>query len=197
MNELKIEKLIKKIEGTLDHSRYHHTIGVMYTAGAMAMRYQADLDSALLAGLLHDCAKGYSSEKKIKLCEKHHLGISEAEKKNPGLLHAKLGAYLAKEKYGVTDTNILHAIKYHTTGCPDMNLMDKIIYIADYIEPNRNEAPNLDKIRYLAFTDIDECLYTILKASLAYLKKKDEVIDPMTEETYLYYKKLFNKSEEE
>lgn len=197
MNEVKIEKLIKKIEGTLDQSRYQHTIGVMYTAGAMAMRYQADLDSALIAGLLHDCAKGYSSEKKIKLCEKHHLGISQAERKNPGLLHAKLGSYLAKEKYGITDPDILHAIQYHTTGCPDMNLMDKIIYIADYIEPNRNEAPNLDKIRYLAFTDIDECLYTILKDSLAYLKKKDEVIDPMTEETYLYYKTLFHKSEEE
>lgn len=193
MSEVKIERIMRKVGEQLDKQRYQHTIGVMYTAGAMAMRYNADLESALLAGLLHDCAKGYSSEKKLKLCEKHHIEISEAERKNPGLLHAKLGAYMASERYDVKDPKILHAIQYHTTGCPDMNLLDKIIYIADYIEPNRCEAPNLDEIRHLAFVDIDECLYTILKASLEYLREKDEVIDPMTEASYLYYKELFKK----
>jgi predicted HD superfamily hydrolase involved in NAD metabolism len=108
-------------------------------------------------------------------------------------LHAKLGAYLAKADYGIDDEEILDAIRWHTTGRPEMTQLDKIIYIADYIEPNRNQAPNLDEIRRLARVNLDECLYTILKATLAYLETKKDVIDPMTEQTYLYYKKLLNK----
>ena len=89
--------------------------------------------------------------------------------------------------YQIENTEILDAVSCHTTGRPHMTLLDKIIYIADYIEPGRCEAPDLQEIRRLAFTDIDECLYTILHASLEYLKSKSEVIDPLTEQTYLYY----------
>ena len=74
-----------------------------------------------------------------------------------------------------------------------MTLLDKIIYIADYIEPGRNQAPNLAEIRRLAMVNLDECLYTILEASLAYLKTRSEVVDQMTEQTYLYYKEFLNK----
>lgn len=94
---------------------------------------------------------------------------------------------MAKEIYRIENTEILDAISCHTTGRPHMTLLDKIIYIADYIEPGRCEAPDLQEIRRLAFADIDECLYTILCASLEYLKSKSEVIDPLTEQTYLYY----------
>ena len=144
MSQLKLEKMKKRVSSHLDKERYEHTLGVMYTAGAMAMRYHVDLEKALIAGLLHDCAKGLSSDKKLKLCEKYQLTVSESERKNPGLLHAKLGAYIAKTKYGIDDMEIVDAIAYHTTGRPEMTLLDKIVYIADYIEPNRNEAPNLD-----------------------------------------------------
>ena len=85
----------------LDQNRYEHTLGVMYTAGALAMRYEADLEDAMIAGLLHDCAKCIPSAQKIELCRKYNLNISEAEQKNSGLLHAKLGAYLAKEIYRI------------------------------------------------------------------------------------------------
>lgn len=193
MSQTKLDKIRKKIQMHQDGARYEHTIGVMYTAGALAMRYEEDMEKALIAGLLHDCAKGYSADKKIALCKKYHLPISNSEKKNPGLLHAKLGAYLAKEKYEIEDQEILDAITCHTTGRPDMTMMDKILYIADYIEPNRDQAPNLETLRHLAFVDLDECLYQILEASLLYLQSKDEVIDPMTEQTYLYYKELFQK----
>lgn len=188
MAQYKIDEIKQKVQTYLDQIRYEHTMGVMYTAAAMAMRYGADLEKATLAGLLHDCAKCIPSKEKLQLCEKHSIPVSEAESKNPGLLHAKLGAFLAKSKYGVEDQEILDAITYHTTGRPEMTLLDKIVYIADYIEPNRKEAPNLDKVRALAFTDIDACLYVILEDSLAYLHTKNEVIDPMTEQTYLYYK---------
>ncbi len=193
MTQQKFDKMKKRVQDHLDKERYEHTMGVMYTAAAMAMCYQVNMEKALIAGLLHDCAKCLSSDKKLKLCEKYGITISESERKNPGLLHAKLGAYIAKAKYDIKDQEIIDAITYHTTGRPAMTLLDKIVYIADYLEPNRNMAPNLEEVRRLAFQNIDECLYLILKDSLAYLETKSEVIDPMTEETYCYYKKELNK----
>ena len=159
----------------------------------MAMRYDEDVEKALLAGLLHDCAKCISGENKIKLCNKYHLSVSEVEKKNPSLLHAKLGAFLAAKKYHIKDKDVINAIASHTTGCPNMTLLDKIIYIADYIEPGRKELPNMAEVRKLAFTDINECLYRILEDSLVYLSSKNISVDPMTEKTYLYYKNKLNK----
>ncbi len=193
MRQLKIEKIKKKLRRHLDKQRYEHTLGVMYTSAALAMVYRTDINKALLAGLLHDCAKCIPGEKKVRLCEKYGLSVNQAEKKNPGLLHSKLGAYLAKAKYGVEDQEILDAICYHTTGRPQMTLLDKIIYIADYIEPNRCEAPNLEDARRMAFVDIDACLYMILKDSLSYLESKSWAIDSMTEKTFQYYQEEIMK----
>ncbi len=111
-----ILKMQKKVKRYLDKDRYDHTIGVMHTAGCLAMRYGANLEQALTAGLLHDCAKCVPSDEKIKLCEKNHIEISDAEYKNPGLLHAKLGAFFAREKYGIENEEILRSIESHTTG---------------------------------------------------------------------------------
>ena len=191
----KIRKMQKKLKPHLDKDRYSHTLGVMYTAAALAMCHGADLDQALTAGLLHDCAKCIPGETKIRLCRRYHLNISEAEQKNPSLLHAKLGALMAAKKYHVRDRDILNAIASHTTGRPHMSVLEKIIYIADYMEPGREELPNMGDVRKLAFQDLEECLYRILKDSLAYLNSKDMVIDPMTEKTYLYYKKKLGKEE--
>lgn len=193
--EHKISKLQHKLKGELDRARYEHTMGVMYTAAALAMCYGADIEQAMLAGLLHDCAKCISSGKKIKLCEKYRLEISEVEYKNPSLLHAKLGAFLAAKKYHIKDREILNAISGHTTGRPGMSLLEKIIYIADYMEPGREELPNMAEVRKLAFQDIDACLYRILKDSLSYLKSRDITIDTMTEKTYEYYKNQLKKEE--
>lgn len=120
--------------------------------------------------------------------KKTDILISSVERENPFLLHAKLGALLAKTEYDVTDPLILHAIKVHTTGEPDMNILDKIIYIADYIEPNRNKAANLDCVRELAFHDLDVCMAEILHDTLVYLKKRGGNIDPTTQMTYEFYK---------
>lgn len=189
---LKIQHTLKK---ELDENRYHHTLGVMYTSASMAMRYDVDVQKALYAGLLHDCAKCIPSDKKIHLCEKYGLPVSSVEKKNPSLLHARLGAYLAHEKYGVKDEEIICAIESHTTGRPGMSMLEKIVYIADYIEPGRRELPNMADVRQLAFRDIDECLYRILKDSLAYLDSKNITVDPMTQRTYDYYKKEMGKED--
>ncbi|WP_418540475.1 bis(5'-nucleosyl)-tetraphosphatase (symmetrical) YqeK [Massilistercora timonensis] len=191
----KIQKMQKKLKSHLDKERYEHTLGVMYTAAAMAMCHGEDMEKALTAGLLHDCAKCIPGDKKLRLCGRYHLSISEAEASNPSLLHAKLGAYLAAKKYHVRDRDILNAIASHTTGRPDMSTLEKIIYIADYMEPGRDELPNMAEVRRLAFHDLDGCLYRILKDSLAYLKTRDMTIDPMTEKTYRYYKKVLGKEE--
>lgn len=182
-----IRKIRKKLEKSLDSKRYEHTLGVAYTASALAMCSGEDAEKALLAGLLHDCAKCISNEKKISICEKNKITITEIERKNPFLLHAKAGCYLAKKQFHIRDTDILNAILYHTTGRPQMSQLEKIIYIADYIEPGRKHAPNLSEVRRMAFQDLDAALLQILNDILGYLKDSDVPIDPMTQETYDYY----------
>ena len=184
MKRLGIEKKLRK---ELDNERYRHTLGVMYTAASLAMAYHTDMEQAMYAGLLHDCAKCISNNEKLKLCKKHKIPLSPSEEKNPFLLHAKLGAYFAKHKYKIEDREILHAIKVHTTGEPEMGTLDKIIYIADYIEPNREKAPNLEEIRKMAFEDLEQTMLKILSDTLNYLEKKGGEIDPLTLETYQYF----------
>lgn len=187
------KKIRKALEKSQDDKRFEHTIGVAYTASALAMRYEADVKKAEVAGLLHDCAKCIDNDKKLSLCQKYNINVNEFERRNPFLLHAKLGSFLAMKKFHITDKDIINAILNHTTGRPEMSLLEKIIYVADYIEPNRSQAPNLMIIRKLAFINIDEAVLQILGDTLQYLESVDNEIDPMTQKTFLYYKELMNK----
>ncbi len=187
MKSKDLRKIRKAMENELDPKRYEHTLGVEYTAAALAMRYDADIANARLAGLLHDCAKCLSDEKKLSICSKNKIEVSEVEKRNPFLLHAKVGAYLAKAEYDVEDMDVVNAICNHTTGRPQMSLLEKIIFIADYIEPGRKQAPNLAEIRKLAFIDLDKALVRVLEDTLTYLKESGGEMDPMTKQTYDYY----------
>ena len=180
-------EMSKKLLKSLSEKRFVHSLGVEYTAATLAFVHGADVEKARLAGILHDCAKGIPTDEKLKKAKKLGLPINKCEKKNPDLLHGKLGAYLAKEKYGVKDEEILSAITYHTTGHPGMTLLEKIIYVADYIEPNRKPIRDLDEIRKEAYQDLDKCIIHILKNTLEYLKKSEIVIDELTEQTYNYY----------
>lgn len=187
---MEINEIKSKLKDVLTDKRYKHTKGVAYTAMCMAMVYDVDLNKAELAGYLHDNAKCLSDEKLLKKCLKHKIELTKVEKDNPYLLHAKLGAYYAKSKYGIDDEEIISAIRYHTTGRPSMSILEKIIFIADYIEPGRNKAANLREVRKLAFTDINMCIYVITKDTLEYLGSDKSSIDDTTEKTYLYYKEL-------
>lgn len=188
MNTLDWIRLRKEMEAVQGEKRYEHTLGVEFTAASLAMCHGADKEKAQLAGLLHDCAKKLSGEELIAVCQSHQLPISEVEYAQPQLLHAKAGSCFAKEKYGVADKDVLNAIYYHTTGRPEMSLLEKIVFIADYMEPGRNKAEHLDEIRKEAFQDIDTALLHILSDTLAYLKSEGGAIDAMTQETYDYYK---------
>lgn len=180
-------KLRKSMEKSLDARRFEHTLGVTYTATSLAMCHGGDVRRAQVAGLLHDCARNIDNQKKINICEKHNIEINEVERSNPFLLHAKAGSYLAMQKYGIRDEDIIQAILNHTTGRPGMSLLEKIIYVADYIEPGRKKAPNLAAIRQEAFRDLDKALFMILEDTLAYLDSLEDITDPMTRKTYEFY----------
>lgn len=187
MNKYDLNGMRKKLKKQLDTYRYRHTLGVMYTAAALAMCYGLDLEQAQTAGLLHDCAKCIPDDEKIALCQKNGIEMTPEERKSPYLLHAKLGALFAREKYDVTDEQILSAIRYHTTGKPAMSPLEQIIYLADYIEPMREKAAHLAEVRRLAFSSLDKAMYAVLKDSLNYLENTDRTQDPLTYEAYQYY----------
>lgn len=196
MNIKDYEPIMKSVKKAQTKQRYQHTLGVAYTASALAMKYGTDIQQAYLAGILHDCAKCISDEKLQHKCEKNHISITDFERNSPYLLHSKLGAFYAREKYNIQDEEILNSIIHHTTGKPDMSMLEKIIFVADYIEPNRYKAPNLDEIRQIAFENIDRAVYIIMKDTLSYLKKTKSSIDNASIETFHYYKELINDETE-
>ena len=179
----------RKLEKKLKSERYEHTLGVMYTASSLAMRYDGDVKKSLLAGLLHDCAKFCSGREQIQLCNEYQIGLSESERKMPALVHARLGAYLAEHEYHIHDREILDAITYHTTGRPGMTLLEKIVYIADYIEPGRQEIEGLTLVRRAAFSELDEAGALSAASTISYLENAGRDIDPMTVKTYEFYSK--------
>ncbi len=183
----RITEIRKHLKKKLNPMRYEHTLGVSYTCIALAMRYSVNLDQAEMAGLLHDCAKRYDDVTIIRKCQERGVELTESELRAPAVIHAKLGAWMAEHKYGITDPEILSAIACHTTGKPAMSLLDKILYVADYIEPRRDKAPNLPALRRLAFEDLDEALYQILDSTRNYLKKTGTAEDDTTERTWEYY----------
>ena len=139
MADYDFAKIEKKLSKYLDEDRFQHTMGVMYTSACLAMVHGYDIKDAQVSGLLHDCAKCIPNKKKLKMCSEHNIPVSDFERSHPFLLHSRLGAYIAHEKYGIDDQEILSAINYHTTGRREMSLLEKIIYIADYLEPGRTE----------------------------------------------------------
>jgi predicted HD superfamily hydrolase involved in NAD metabolism len=129
-------------------------------------------------------------KKMVRVCEKAGLEISDMERNSVSLLHSKAGSILVSEKYGYKDEDIINAVRYHTTGRPGMSLLEKIIFVADYMEPGRDVASDLPEVRYLAFNSdtIDDAVLKILFDSLVYLKSTGREIDPMTQRTYDFYK---------
>lgn len=185
-----LKNIKKDLKLTLDKDRYEHTLGVSYTAMCLAMKYDVDLDKAEIAGLLHDCAKCMADEKKLKKCKEHNINVSDIEKQQPYLLHAKVGAFIAMDTYGINDHDVINAILKHTTGACNMNMLEKIIYVADYIEPRRNKAGNLKEIRKMAFEDIDMAVYMIMRDTVDYLNKKGKTIDSTTLTAFEFYENV-------
>ncbi|MCR5546398.1 MAG: bis(5'-nucleosyl)-tetraphosphatase (symmetrical) YqeK [Lachnospiraceae bacterium] len=190
--EYDTKAFLQKLKEDLKPSRFTHTIGVADTAASLAMKYGYDMNRAYVSGLLHDCAKYMTNEQLMTYCKNNGLAITEGEIKAPHLLHAKAGEHMAKVKYGVKDEEILHAISVHTTGCPNMSLLDKILFVADYIEPNRDKAHRLQEIRELAFWNLDFAILLILEDTISYIEGKNQYLDQGTIDTFDYYLKEKN-----
>lgn len=194
-----VEKVQERLKSKLTTKRLIHTIGVRYTAAAMAMRYGLSVEDASMAGVLHDCAKCLTDEELIRKCRKHNIECTDIELRNGYLLHAKLGAYYAKKKYGVENEEIISAIKYHTIGKPGMTPLEAIVFTADYIEPNRKPLPHIESVRRMAFIDLDEAVFQIIDRTLDYLGEaasrdnSGREIDVHTVEAYKYYKRIHDE----
>lgn len=191
-------RIQEKLKKKLSEKRYAHTVGVSYTAAAMAMRYGLNVDDAAMAGLLHDCAKYMTDSQLVEKCNRYGIECSDTEIRNGYLLHAKLGAYFAREKYEISNDEICSAIRYHTTGKPAMSVLEAIVFTADYIEPGRKILPNFKLIRSMAFVDLDEAVYLILKNTLSYLNDETQSqdtkeIDEHSIEAYKYYKRIHDE----
>ena len=139
---------------------------------------------------MHDCAKGIDSNELEKLCINAGINLSEEDKKTPQCYHAFYAPVLSKEKYGIEDEYILSSLRWHTTGCKNMSLLDKIIYLADYIEPNRGSATYLSEIRKIAFEDINLAIYTATLQTIQHLKDKNIFIHEKTLECFEWIKQV-------
>ncbi|MDK2807579.1 MAG: hypothetical protein PWP24_312 [Clostridiales bacterium] len=195
-NKIDFAYLIATVEQEIPKKRFLHTLSVSTTAACLSMHYSEDIKKARLAGLLHDIAKCLSDEEIYSQCLENNIPITDTERKNLYLLHAKLGAFYAKSRFLIEDKEVLNAIQYHTTGRPAMSMLEKIIFLADYIEPGRKEIPGLAEIRTLSFENIDLAVYLTLKNTLVYLQSitDNADIDEMTIQAYEYYKQLMERS---
>ena len=185
---MEVQQIEEKLKTALKPSRYRHTLGVAYTASCMAMVFGVDVHKAYRAGLLHDCAKGFSMEEQRALCKRYNISLEGTLTKSPQLMHQEIAPFLASDEYKEQDSEVLSAIACHTTGKIGMTPLEQIVFIADYMEPNRKMIPGLSKVRKLAFEDLDKCTKTILKNTIEYLTECGQEIDERTVETYKYYR---------
>lgn len=170
-----INEIREKLKKALTPKRYKHSIGVMETCIILAERYGANTEEAALAGLLHDCARNIGEYDSLKLCVKYGIEIDEISALQPELLHGRLGAKLANMEYCVASEEILEAIEYHTVGKPEMTLLQKIVFLADYIEPGR-EFPEVEELRKAAYDDLDKALLRALDTTIEYVIGKKRLI---------------------
>lgn len=156
------------LKNNLKESRYKHTLGVVETAIRLSDIYNCSKEKAIYAALIHDVAKYENDERLIAICTGNGYKISTIEKKSPYLLHGLAGSIIAKEKMGINDEDILNAAIYHTTGRENMTLLEKIIYIADCIEPNR-VFPGVEELRIITFDNLDDGILRSLDDNIKFI----------------------------
>ena len=169
----------------LDSKRVAHVAGCEQEAVKLSKFYGEDEDAAATAAILHDITKKLTYDEQLDMIAKYGISCDEAELNAPKLLHAKTGAELSRDLFGISD-EIYSAIRYHTTGKPDMTLLEKIIYLADYIEPTR-DFEGVDNLRNLAYKDLNACMTLGLEMSLEEVRGKGQEPYKDTKEAYEYY----------
>ena len=178
-------EILKWLKDNLNEKRYIHTLGTADCAKELAKQFGLNEDKAYLAGLLHDCAKCFPNEELLDIIHKH-LDVEECEMLNYKTLHAPVSAYIAETEFGITDKEILSAIRWHTLGKLDMSDFEKIVFIADKIEPNTRDKEYSDKIRELIAQEngLNKALLKCYKETIKSLVKRDLKICLLTIEIY-------------
>ncbi|AKA72106.1 bis(5'-nucleosyl)-tetraphosphatase (symmetrical) YqeK [Clostridium scatologenes] len=169
----------QEIENYLIHNlkpkRYEHSLSVRDTSIKLAKLYNEDIEKAKIAGLVHDCAKNMSDEKILDIAVKYNLQVDEIFKESPQLLHGAVAAVIAKEKMGIEDEDILNAVAYHTTGRENMSQLEKIIYLADYVEPLR-DFPGVEELRKISYENLDKALLLSFNNTIKFVLEKGQLI---------------------
>ncbi|MEY4479872.1 MAG: hypothetical protein RLZZ267_550 [Bacillota bacterium] len=178
MTEWTREKIVESVQGRMPAKRWLHTQGVMTESVSLAERFGADPVKAEIAAILHDVAKYWPIEEQRNLLLREQIGQAELEF-DKALMHAVIGAWVAEHEYGIQDQEVLDAIRYHTSGREQMSLLDKVVCLADYIEPGR-DFPGVDKLRKLARKDIDEALIAGFDGTIQVLIEQRKRIFPLT-----------------
>ena len=173
---LPMEQLEQVVISLLNPNRVAHVLGCRDTAVELAKRWGADETDAARAGILHDITKAIDGPLQLTLCEAYGKILSDFSRRYPKTLHALTGSMVAQRIFGENDA-VVSAIEHHTTGKADMNLLETIIYVADYMEPNRN-FPGVEKLRELAFSDIQAALKLGLEMTLEHLKRQGSEVSP-------------------
>lgn len=181
-------EIIEYLKNNLKESRFKHSLSVRDTAIKLAQKYNCDIKKARIAGLVHDCAKNIKPDEIINICTKAGYDLNEVEIKNPQIAHGLAGSIIAKKKMGITNEEILNAIRFHTTGKKDMTLLEKIIYIADYVEPLR-DFPGVNELRKTVNNNLDEAMLLSFNQTINYVIGKGMLIhlDTVEARNYIIY----------
>lgn len=171
--------IIKTLQARLSRNRMQHSLQVAETAEKLAFHYGGDEEKARLAGLVHDCAKGLSGAELIEIARQNQLYMHEIDFEIPDLLHAPVGSFLAQREFAIEDPQILRAIQIHTLGAPEMSRLDKIIYLADMIEPGR-DYPGLERLTCLTWRDLDAAMLFALESTIKYCLDRGRILHPLT-----------------
>lgn len=176
------EQALKIVKKQLTEHRYQHTLGVTDTAILLAKQYGADEKKAELAAIFHDYAKFRPKDEMREIIVKQGMPRDLLEY-NAELWHAPVGAYLVEHEAGITDREVLDAIRFHTSGRPGMTNLEKVVYLADYIEPGRH-FPGVEEVRELAKLNLNDALIKAVQNTIIFLMKKNQAIYPETFHTY-------------
>lgn len=183
------EEILQYLQNHLSENRLEHSISVSKTAVDLAQKYGGDVYKAKLSGMVHDCAKFMSDEELLEFIKKHGYDIDTEVAYSPMLLHGLTAAIISKEEMGIEDEDIFNAVAYHTTGRKKMSILEKIIYISDYIEPLR-DFPGVEELRKATYQDLEKGILRALDNTIVYVVSKGQLLhkDTLDARNYLLIK---------
>lgn len=196
------KEMLDYLKKNLKESRLRHSISVSETAIELATIYGQNIEKARIAGLVHDCAKNLADDQLIKIATEHKIELDEVSKQSPQIIHGLVGSIIARDLMKIYDEDILNAINYHTTGRKNMSILEKIIFISDYIEPLRKfsgieEEKSLEELRILSRVNLDAAVIMSLENTIKYVIRQKQLlhIDTINARNYLLIENSRRKNE--